>query len=368
MTTPPPGPENPSGRPVQPADEPQPSTAPQPVQKPEQAPLPPTTPQPVKSTGPKRSPSPSPGPPATPSSPKTSPPPGTPPKRVATGATRVIPSQPPPPTPRPGSAKPAASSPPSSGTPLPPGTPPEEGDESEAPWFRRYIRLPGVLIGLGILAASLLGSLVYYLFFRPEPVVLAAEVVVIPLPTPTFDVYIPPDPTAFVGGLPWSTMTYGLTAVEEMPLSTRTTWPERYAEAWLLTYTDGSDSIMTVEAYQHYYEDDAIAAFEALWSQAEASAQAAAPEPSPEPSPGPSPSASPAPLVERHPVTANGTQVGDSFTTTTEITETVEGDEGTDPIEVTREIGIVTWRNATAVFIMTADSAVVDDLFLEYGV
>jgi hypothetical protein len=180
-------------------------------------------------------------------------------------------------------------------------------------------------------------------------------------------VYIPPDPTSFVGRLPWSTMTYGLTTVEEMPSSARTTWPERYAEAWLLTYTDGSD-FMTVEAYQHYHEDDAIAAFEALWAEAEAAAQATAPEPSPEPSPEPTPSVSPAPLVERHPVHANRIQVGESFKTTTEVTETIEGDEGSDPVEVTREIAVVTWRNATAVFIMTTDAAVVDDLFLEYGV
>lgn len=234
----------------------------------------------------------------------------------------------------------------------------------------RYAHLPGVLIGLGLLAASLLGSLVYYLFFRPDPVVLASEIVIIPLPTPTFDVHIPPDPTTFVASLPWSTMTYGLTEVEEMPSSARATWPERYAEAWVLTYAESPDATMTVEAYQHYHEEDAIAAFEGLWSEAEAAAQEAAPEPSPLPTAAPaaSPSASPAPLVERHPVTADGVQVGESFKTTMEITETIEGEEGSEPVEVTREVAVITWRNSTAVFIMTADPSVIDDLFLEYGV
>ncbi|MCJ7826945.1 MAG: hypothetical protein MUP36_01710 [Demequinaceae bacterium] len=222
---------------------------------------------------------------------------------------------------------------------------------------------------MGILAASLLGSLVYYLFFLPEPVVLAPAVVVIPLPTPTFDALVPTDPTDFVAGLPLATLTYGLMTIEEMPSAAHAVWPERFAEGWSLTYGDGSGSVVTVAAYQHYHEEDAIAAFEELWTLAEAAAQdAASQEAALEASPSPSPSASPTVLLERQPVTSHGILVGESFKTFAEITETIEGDEGTEPTEVTREIAIITWRNSTGVFIMTADPAVIDDLFLEYGV
>jgi len=289
--------------------------------------------------------------------------PQTPPPRVATGATRVIPSGiPTPSSPFPGVSPAAPSSTgaefPGSATPSPPGPPKDDDDGTSRPFFRR----PLVLVGAGLLAASLIGGLVYYLFFRPEPIILDPEVVVIPLPTPTIDVVTIDNPTDFQAGLPDATLAYGLVAVEDVSSSERATWPERFAEGWGLTYDDGSGLTMTVTAIQHYHEDDAIAAFEALWTEAnlaEGSAGA---------SPSLSPSASPATLIERHPVMSGDTQVGESFKVVTEVTETVVGDDGVETPGLTREVAIITWRNATAVFVMTADPSVIDDLFLEYGV
>ncbi|MBN2177418.1 MAG: hypothetical protein JW722_07155 [Demequinaceae bacterium] len=314
--------------------------------------LPPTSPQPVT--------------PRTPATPSPTPGPAGPPNRVSTGATRVLPSSnPPAATPRPGVPAAGGPSPVSPGLFTPPSSsPPPDDEETDGDESRPFFRLPGVLIGLGILATALLGSLVYYLFFRPDPVMLAPKVVVIPLPTPTFEVFVPTEPTDFVAGLPLSTMTYGLTTLEEMPSSAHAEWPERFAEGWTLTYEDGSGSMVTVAAYQHYHEEDAIAAFEELWNRAETEAQAAQPQPTPEPSP----SASPTWLVERLPIIAGDTQVGESFKTIAMITTVSEGGEGVDPVEVTEEIAAIVWRNTTAVFIMTADPSVIDLLFLEYGV
>lgn len=238
-----------------------------------------------------------------------------------------------------------------------------ESEDDEDHSFFRLFRRPVVLIGAGILAVAILGSLVYYLFFRPEPIVLEAPVVVIPLPTPTVDVIAIESPTDFSAALPLATMTYGLTAIEQMPLSAHATWPARFVEGWTLTYDDGSGSIMTVTAIQHYHEEDATEAFETLWSQAESAEGLAIAA-----SPSPSPSASTAPLVERLPVMSGDTQVGESFKVVSTITETIPGKEGAEPTEVTREVAVITWRNATGVFIMTADPAVIDVLFLEYGV
>jgi len=302
----------------------------------------------------------------TPVLPPTAPQPTTPPTappalppRVATGASRVLPAG----TPTPGTPDTETPDRAPLVPPAPPGPPTDDAGVDEPSSFFSVFRRPVVLIAFGILAVAALGSLVYYLFFRPEPITLEARLIVIPLPAPTIDMITVENPTDFTAGLPLATLTYGLTAIEEMPSTAHATWPERFAEGWTLTYCDGSDSVMTVSAIQHYHEEDATAAFEALWSQAEAEAQATAVQASP----SPSPSASPAPLVERLPVMAGDVQVGESFRITTEITETIEGEEGTEPTEVTREVVAITWRNTTGVFIMVADPAVIDDLFLEYG-
>lgn len=209
-------------------------------------------------------------------------------------------------------------------------------------------------------AAAVVGSLVYYLFFQPPPVVLDAQLVVIPLPTPTIETVVPPPDSDFASALPRSTLTYGLTDVEEVPLIVHTTWPARFVEGWTLTYEDGAGGTMTVEAYQHYHEDDAIAAFEALVAAQEAEEAAAA---ALEPSPSPSPSASPEGSLERFPVMVDGIQVGESVKFLTTVTEPGIDEDATP---TTRDVARIIWRNTTGVFIMTADPSVIDELFLEY--
>ena len=266
------------------------------------------------------------------------------------GATRVLPSTTPTPIPAPGV--------PTFGTvpgPTGPSAPSRSDDDGHVPFYRRGL----VLISGGIVVAAALAGLLYYLFFRPPPIILAPHVVTIPLPTPTVSMVVPDSPTAFEASLPNADLTYGLTAIEETPLEATALWPARFAESWTLTYGTGSET-MTVVAYQHYHEADATAAFEALWTQAEASAEAASTGASPSPAADPSPTASAsAPgLVERTPVIAGGVQVGESFKVLT---------DATDSGGTTTRVAVITWRNATGVFIMTADPAAIDDLFLEYA-
>jgi hypothetical protein len=229
-------------------------------------------------------------------------------------------------------------------------------DDTPRSFFRQRI----VLIGLAMVGVALLASLVYYLFFRPPPVTLAPQMVVIPLPTPTVEMVTLPTDSDFASALPESTLTFGLTAIEKMPLSVHATWPARFVEGWILTYEDGSGSTMTVDAYQHYHEDDAITAFEALVAAADTSVGLDA-----APSPSPSASVAPPSSLERFPVTADGIQVGESVRFLTTITEEVEEEDATP---ITRDVARIVWRNATGVFIMTADPSVIDQLFLEFGV
>lgn len=252
---------------------------------------------------------------------------------------------------------------PSTPTPLVPPAPSGDGgdDDGRVPLYRSL----GAKIGAGILVAAAIGAGVYVAFLQPEPITLAPHVSVITLPTPTIEATFLPSPTDFVAALPPATLTYALTDVEEAANTQRAVWPARYAEAWYLTYGDGSGATMTVDAYQHYSEEAATAAFESLWAEQEAIAGAEAGiAPSPDPAASPNPSDSPdgADLAERHPVMSGEVQVGESFQFSAQITE---GEEGA---ETTRDVAIIVWRNLTGVFIMTADPATIGDLFLEYGI
>jgi len=66
-------------------------------------------------------------------------------------------------------------------------------------------------------------------------------------------------------------------------------------------------------------------------------------------------------------VSVGSVEVGKSFTVTKDVTESVPNPAGGDPTEVTQHVAVVTWQNGTGVFVMTADPAVIGDLFTEYG-
>jgi hypothetical protein len=74
------------------------------------------------------------------------------------------------------------------------------------------------------------------------------------------------------------------------------------------------------------------------------------------------------PGLETGVVRVGDVEVGQSFKVVKDITESIADPDGGEPTEVTRTVAMVTWQNGTAIFIMTADPAVIDDLFLEYGI
>ena len=250
-----------------------------------------------------------------------------------------------------------------------------EGDDEPPTGIRGFFERASVLIVLGLFALIGLGSGVYLTFFRPEPVVLAPHVYNVPLPTPTFEPFVPTQSTDFLAALPATDLAYGLRNAQPSFMRPVTVWPTRFAEEWLLTYDDGAGGTMTVQAVQHYTLETADTAYQSLFDAASAEivdAQSVDPSPSASASPGASPSASASPTsvpgLETGVVRVDTIEVGQSFKVVKDITESIADPGGGEPTEVTRRVAMVTWQNETAIFIMTADPAVIDDLFLEYGV
>lgn len=336
--------------------------------------VPPTLVQPVRQ-GPPLMPAPSVQFPGAPGAPLAGP------DRVATGATRVLPSDAgSPPFGVPASAQtfpgsPGFGGPAVGGRVAPPSASStgankvtDKGKKAKRDSDgRSFFRRPLFLIALAVVVLGGLGSLVYYLFFRPAPIYLDPVVVTIALPTPATSPASTDIGSDFAAALPNQTLTYGLTTIEDVPSTAHLPWQGRTVEHWMLTYEDGSGSDMTVIALQYYHENDAVAAFESAVAAEEAAANT--PIVSASPSSEPSPSASaPAALLTtltRSPVIAGGVQVGESVRVLTTITEGAN-DDGTGG--TTRQLAKIIWRNSTGVFVMTADPDVIDDLFLEYGV
>lgn len=249
------------------------------------------------------------------------------------------------------------------------------GDEPST-GIAAFFERASVLAVLGLFAIIGIGSGVYLMFFRPDPVVIPPFVYNIPRPSPTFEPLVAADATDFLAALPTIDLGYGLRSAESTVMRPVTVWPSRFAEEWLLTYDDGADGTMTVQAVQHYKVETATSAYQHLLDVATAealAAQPAGPSPSPAVSPSPAPSTSAGPSPTEVPGIVMGTvyvdkvEVGKSFTVIKDVTESVAAPAGGDPTEVTRHVAEVTWQNGTGVFIMTADPAVIDDLFLDYG-
>ena len=255
-------------------------------------------------------------------------------------------------------------------------SPPEDGDREPSTGIAAFFERASVLVVLGLFASIGIGSGVYLMFFRPDPVVIPPRVYSIPRPTPTFEPLVAADPTEFLAALPTTDLTYGLRSAESARMRPVMVWPTRYSEEWLLTYDDGAGGTMTVQAVQHYKAEAATSAYERLLDVATAEAPAAK---SAGPSPSPSAPASPAPSTSASPsavetpgmvmgiVYVDEVEVGKSFTVIKDVTESVPDPAGGDPTEVTHRVAVVTWQNGTGVFIMTADPAVIDDLFTSYG-
>ncbi len=237
--------------------------------------------------------------------------------------------------------------------------------DGHLPFFRRL----SVLIVAGMLAAVGIGAGLYVLFFIPEPVVLAPQVELIPRDTPDAAPVVFDDPSSFLAGMPAATLTFSLTDYVEGPLQDRAKWPERHVESWNLTYASGTET-MTVAAFQHYREDDAIAAFEALAPAAPPTEEELAEVADTEPNDHVDPDAEivEIELVERFPVMVGNVQVGESVKTAIPAAAAVEATDTTDAVEAVPELAQIMWRNGTAVFTMIASPDMIDDLFIEYGV
>ena len=232
-----------------------------------------------------------------------------------------------------------------------------------------------IVIGILVTTGVIFGLLSTVL--KPSPLELTSNIDIISLDGPNFTPFVPEESTAFLDGLPASTMTYGLTGAEALTWSDRGQWPARTAEAWLLTYSDGAEGTMTVHAYQHYSEEDAISGFEGeigLWeSELLAAQEAAAAESGAEATPEPSPTASASPepepvLFEPTPVFVGDTQVGEMVRRERAVTETTVDEETGEETQTTYDVVEVLWRNSTGVFLMTGPRAVTDVLYLEYSV
>ncbi len=260
------------------------------------------------------------------------------------------------------------------------GTAGDKGDEPST-GIAAFFERASVLLVLGLFACIGIGSGVYLMFFRPDPVVISPRIYSIPRPSPTFKPFVASDATSFLAALPTSDLTYGLRSAESTVMRPVTVWPSRFAEEWLLTYDDGAGVTMTVQAVQHFTLEAATSTYQHLLdvATAEAAAQAAGPSPAPAVSPSPAVSPLPAPSASASPsptevsgmvlgtVSVNKVEVGKSFKVIKDVTETVPDPAGGDAKEVTHQVAVVTWQNGTGVFVMTADPAVIDDLFTEYG-
>jgi hypothetical protein len=256
------------------------------------------------------------------------------------------------------------------------GGPAEDDGDAPSTGIAAFFERASVLLVLGLFALIGIGSGAYLLFFRPDPVVIPPFVHSIPRPSPTFEPLVVTDATDFLAALPKADLTFGLRSAESTVMRPVTVWPTRFAEEWLLTYDDGAGGTMTVQAVQHYGQETATSAYQQLLDVATAealAAQPAGPSPSPNASPSPAPSTSASPSPTEVPgmvmgtVYVNKVEVGKSFTVIKDVTESVANPAGGDPTEVTRHVTVVTWQNGTGVFIMTADPAVIGDLFTEYG-
>ena len=255
----------------------------------------------------------------------------------------------------------------------PPSNGSARGDDVPSNGIAAFFERASVLLVLGLFALIGVGSGVYLMFLRPDPVAIPPRVYTIPLPSPTFQPLVVAGATDFLAALPTADLAYGLRTAEPKVMHPVTMWPSRFAEEWLLTYDDGAGGTMTVQAVQHYTLEAATSTYQHLLDSATAEAKAAqsagaSPAPSSSPSASPSPSPSDVAGITVGTVLVNKVEVGKSFTVTKDVTESVPDPAGGDPTEVTHHVSVVTWQNGTAIFVMTADPAVIGDLFTEYGV
>jgi hypothetical protein len=196
-----------------------------------------------------------------------------------------------------------------------------EHDVSAASPRRRKRWVWWLLLGLVVAAGA--GILVYRMFLLPEPVTLPVPTVTASPATPVGEPISIEESTDFVAALPDTVKTSVLVDFESIDPGTESELPARTAEHYTLGYDAGSGSAdYVVDAYQHYNEDDAQAAYDSYADGA----------------------------TDVEPVMVDGEQVGE---------RALLPDTST---------GTVVWRNLTAVFVLTGPADSVLDFYEHYGV
>ena len=178
-------------------------------------------------------------------------------------------------------------------------------------------------IVLGAVIAAGAGTLVYRMYFLPEPVTLPVPTATAQAPTATAEPMKITDSSDFVAAMPTTVGTNVLVDYKVTDTVGDTTLPARAAEHVRLAYGPGSSSkIFTVEAYQHYNVADATTAYDSYAMGA----------------------------TDVKNVTVNGAHAGMRAFSTVGST------------------GTVVWRNGTAVFDLTGPSDDVIAFYEHFGI
>ncbi|WP_062518323.1 hypothetical protein [Demequina gelatinilytica] len=119
---------------------------------------------------------------------------------------------------------------------------------------------PLILVGLVILGAAFAAA--WFLLLRPEAITLPEQhVLSVPSADPgsTLEPFVPTDPSPFLAAMPTVAGDWTLTAATARDAASDGALPGRVAEAYTLTYSDGTAEV-TLIARQLYSEEDAAAA------------------------------------------------------------------------------------------------------------
>ncbi|WP_062305765.1 hypothetical protein [Demequina subtropica] len=119
---------------------------------------------------------------------------------------------------------------------------------------------PLILVGLVILGAAFAAA--WFLLLRPEAITLPEQhVLSVPSAEPgsTLEPFVPTDPSPFLAAMPTAAGDWTLIDAAARDAASDGALPGRIAEAYLLTYSDGTDEV-TVVARQLYSQEDAAKA------------------------------------------------------------------------------------------------------------
>lgn len=232
-----------------------------------------------------------------------------------------------------------------------PGTGAGDGTSGDAAGGRPRWLLP--VVGGGV-ALLVVGAVVAILVTRggdAEPAAVPTATVTLPVPTPAVEPAARPATTAFAAALPTTVLQYALEASADDAPSLGAGALEAYAE----TFTDGDGGTLAVTAAQLETPEEAEAFLQRLVGELPAADAPAADAPAEDASDD---------------ATAN---TSDTAGTATGLPATGEVRVGEDVVGTYTVVdagdgtGVAVWRNATAVFRLTAPTDVVLDAYTAYG-